>query len=134
MLTFINAKFIFNCLFIGKFRRLRVIQYCKYSPNSTCRLSSCLLAVLAMFLASSSPISSPLNESVKCSAILYSVSTCFHISNLPLPFHLHLHEMFKFFDSETQFLLNKCRQSASLFKFKRKKEIANHEQESIPEC
>ena len=59
MLTFINAKFIFNCLFIGKFKRLRLIQYCKYSPKSTCRPSSCLLAVLAVFLANSSPISSP---------------------------------------------------------------------------
>ena len=39
------------------------------------------------------------------------VSTCFHISNRPLPFHLHLHEISKFLDSETQFLVNKCRQS-----------------------
>ena len=29
------------------------------------------------------------------------VSTCFHISNRPLPFHLHLHEISKFLDSET---------------------------------
>ena len=35
-----------------------MVQYCKYSPNSTCRPSSCLLAVLAMLLANSSPISS----------------------------------------------------------------------------
>ena len=30
-----------------------------------------------------------------------SVSACFHISNRPLPFHLHLHEISKFLDSET---------------------------------
>ena len=35
---------------------------CKYSPNSRCRPSSCLLAVLSMFLANSSPISSSRNE------------------------------------------------------------------------
>ena len=35
-----------------------MVQYCKYSPNSTCRPSSCLLAVLAMLLANSSLISS----------------------------------------------------------------------------
>ena len=29
------------------------------------------------------------------------VSTCFHISNRPLPFHLHLHEISNFLDSET---------------------------------
>ena len=29
------------------------------------------------------------------------VSTCFHISNGPLPFHLHLHEISKFLNSET---------------------------------
>ena len=45
------------------------------------------------------------------------VSTCFDISNRPLPFHLHLHEISKFLDSATQFLLNKCRQIASLFNF-----------------
>ena len=28
-------------------------------------------------------------------------SACFHISNHPLPFHLHLHEISKFLDSET---------------------------------
>ena len=29
------------------------------------------------------------------------VSTRFHISNRPLPFHLHLHEISKFLDPET---------------------------------
>ena len=29
----------------------------------------------------------------------FEVSTCFHISNRPLPFHLHLHEISKFLDS-----------------------------------
>ena len=39
-----------------------------------------------------------------------------HISsNRPLPIHLHSHEISKFLDTETQFLLNKCCQSASLF-------------------
>ena len=37
---------------------------CKYSPNSRCRPSSCLLAVLSMFLANSSPISSSRNEEI----------------------------------------------------------------------
>ena len=41
----------------------------------------------------------------------------------PSPFSLTLliHEISKFLDSETYFLLNKCRQSASLFNFKGKK-------------
>ena len=34
MLTSIDVTFIFNFLLIGKFRRRRVIQFCKYSPNS----------------------------------------------------------------------------------------------------
>ena len=50
-----------------------------------------------------------------------SVSASFHISNRPLPFHLHLHGISKFLDSETEFLLNKCCQSASLFSFKKEK-------------
>ena len=29
------------------------------------------------------------------------VSTCFHISNRPLPFQLHLHEISNYLDSET---------------------------------
>ena len=60
----IDAKFTFNCLFIGKFRRYiyRAVQLCKYSPNSRCHLSSCILAVLAMFLANSCPISSLWNK------------------------------------------------------------------------
>ena len=35
---------------------------CKYSPNSRCRLLSCLLALLGMFLANSSPVYSSWNE------------------------------------------------------------------------
>ena len=35
----------------------RVVQLRKYSPNSRCRPLSCLLAVLAMFLAIISPSS-----------------------------------------------------------------------------
>ena len=49
MLTSIDVKFIFNCLFIGKYRRKRVVQFCKYSPNSRCRPPSCIMNVLAMF-------------------------------------------------------------------------------------
>ena len=64
MLT-IDLKFIFDsaCLSAGSgdkgFTCSGLVQFCKYSPNSRCRLSSCLLAVLVMFLATdSSPISS----------------------------------------------------------------------------
>ena len=58
MLTSIEVKFIFDSdgTLIGKFRSERVVQLCKYSPNSRCHPSNCLLAVLAMFLANSSPI------------------------------------------------------------------------------
>ena len=57
-----TAKFILHSVcacFIHKVRRHRVVQFYKYSPNSRCRPSSCLLAVLAMFLANSSPNQSP---------------------------------------------------------------------------
>ena len=40
----------------------RFVQLRKYSPNSRCCLSSCLLAVLAMFLAIFSPSSYSWNE------------------------------------------------------------------------
>ena len=53
-----DAKSTFNYLFIGKFRRQRVIELCKYSPDSTCHLLNCILAVLALFLANRAPISS----------------------------------------------------------------------------
>ena len=54
---FNNNKWLFNHshkiipslksrLFIDKFRRYRVVQYCKYSPNGRCHPSSCLLTVL----------------------------------------------------------------------------------------
>ena len=62
MLTSIHVKFIFNCLFIGKFRRKRVVQFCKYSPNSRCCPPSCIINVLAMFFVNSSLISSSRNE------------------------------------------------------------------------
>ena len=61
MLTSIDVKFIFNCLFIGNFRRKRVVQFCKYSPNSRCRPPSCIINVVAIA------------KRVKCSAILYSL-------------------------------------------------------------
>ena len=38
-----------------KFRRMGAFQACKSTPNSRYRSSSCLLAVLAMFLNNSSP-------------------------------------------------------------------------------
>ena len=40
----------------------RFVQLCKYSPNSRCHPSSCLLAVLAVFLAIFSPSSYSWNE------------------------------------------------------------------------
>ena len=46
-------------------------QFRKYSPNSKCRPSSCVLAVLAMFLGSSSAIIFFFANRVKCSALLY---------------------------------------------------------------
>ena len=33
--------------------------------------------------------------------VLFVVSACFHTSNRPHPFHLHLHEISMFLDSET---------------------------------
>ena len=62
MLTSIDVKFIFNCLFIGKFRRKRYVQFRKYSPNSRCRPPSCIINVLAMFFVNSSLILSSRNE------------------------------------------------------------------------
>ena len=55
--TSIDVKFMFDsaCLSANLAGR---IQVSKYSPNSRCHPSSCLLAVLAMFLANSSPNSS----------------------------------------------------------------------------
>ena len=50
MLASINVKFIFDSAHLGLLCQLR-----KYSPNSRCRPSSCLLVVLAMFLAIISP-------------------------------------------------------------------------------
>ena len=46
---FTDGKFMFDSARLGFF------QLRKYSPNSRCRPSSCLLAVLAMFLAIISP-------------------------------------------------------------------------------
>ena len=37
-------------------------RVCKYSPNSRCRILSCVLALLAMFLANSLPVYSSWNE------------------------------------------------------------------------
>ena len=56
MFTSIDVKFTFHSA------RLRVVQLRKYSPNSRCRPTSCLLAVLAMFLAIFWPSSYSWNE------------------------------------------------------------------------
>ena len=52
MLASIDAKFIFYSALLGLVAQLR-----KYSRNSRCRPSSCLLGVLDMFLAIISPSS-----------------------------------------------------------------------------
>ena len=52
----IDVKFIFDSA------RLGFVQLRKYSPNRRCRPSSCLLAVLTMFLAIFSPSSYSWNE------------------------------------------------------------------------
>ena len=61
------------------------------------------------------------NSPITSHARLASCKECFHISNRPLPIQVHSHEIFKFLDTETWFLLNKFCQSASLFNFKGKK-------------
>ena len=60
MLTVIDVKFIFDsaCLSVS-FGDKEVFQFCKYSPCFRRYPSSCLLAVLAMFLANSFPIVMP---------------------------------------------------------------------------
>ena len=60
MLNSVDVKFMHLrwCMSIGRFRRKRVVHFCKYSLNSRCCPSNCLLAVLVMFLANSLPISS----------------------------------------------------------------------------
>ena len=51
MLTSIDVKFIFDsaCLLASLGDKGLIVQLCKYSPNSRCRPSSCLLAVPALF-------------------------------------------------------------------------------------
>ena len=61
------------------------------------------------------------NSPITSHARLVSYKGCFHILNRPLPIHVHSHEISKFLDTETWFLLNKCCQSASLLNFKGKK-------------
>ena len=56
MLTSIDVKFISDSACLSASMRWRVFQFCKYSPYSRCRPWSCLLAVLAMFLANCLPI------------------------------------------------------------------------------
>ena len=61
MLTSIDVKFIFNSACLSASLGDRFVQFCKYSPNSRCRRSNCLLAVLQVW-ANSSPISFSWNE------------------------------------------------------------------------
>ena len=71
MLASIDVKFIFDCMFISKCRRYkRAGQFCKYSPNSRCRPSSCILTVLAMSLANSLLISSLQTSEMFCHFVL----------------------------------------------------------------
>ena len=53
---------IHRCSVHLRYCTFRFVQLRKYSPNSRCRLSSCLLAVLVMFLAMFSPSSYSWNE------------------------------------------------------------------------
>ena len=76
MLTSINVKF--NIPFIGKSRIQRVVEYCKYSPNNRCRPLSCLLAVLAMFLANNLPLCSSWNK-WNVSPFLLTAETAFNL-------------------------------------------------------
>ena len=59
MLTSIDVKFIFNgeCLSVSLGDK-GLFRSAKCSPNIRCHLLSCVLAVLAMFLANCSPFSS----------------------------------------------------------------------------
>ena len=52
MVTSIDVKFIFDS---ARLQEPRTFGLRKYSPNNRCRLSNCLLAVLAIFLASLVP-------------------------------------------------------------------------------
>ena len=53
---------IHRCSVHLRYCTFRFVQLRKYSPNSRCRSSSCLLAVLAMFVAIFSPSSYSWNE------------------------------------------------------------------------
>ena len=59
---FIDVKFIFDSARLGLSSSVSILSN---SPNSRCRPSSCLLAVLAMFLAIFSPVVLTLEESEK---------------------------------------------------------------------
>ena len=61
------------------------------------------------------------NSPITSHARLASCKECFHISNRPLPIHVHSHKISNFLDTETYFLLNKFCQSISLLNFKGKK-------------
>ena len=83
MLNSADVKFMHLrwCMFIGRFRRKRVVHFCKYSPNSRCRPSNCLLAVLVMFLANSLPTSS-LPKQLNLVPRFAHLTSLFHISQL----------------------------------------------------
>ena len=69
MLTTIDVKFIFNCLFIGKFRSKRVLQDCKYSLGQfvKCRLWVEFLSALYCQVLNKKDLSS-------CVHVLYKTS------------------------------------------------------------
>ena len=72
MLTSINVKFIFDsaCL-SASLGDKGLLSF----ANSRCCLLSCLLAVLAVFLANSSPISSPVKTSEICCHFVFTTKT-----------------------------------------------------------
>ena len=55
--TSIDVNFIFDSACLLASLGVKGFQFWKYSSNSRCHLSSCLLAGLAMFFTNSLPIS-----------------------------------------------------------------------------
>ena len=80
MLNSVDVKFMHLrwCMFIGRFRRKRVVHFCKYSPNSRCRRSNCFLAVLVMFLANSLKLFHYQNNSTSSPGLFNSLAILLH--------------------------------------------------------
>ena len=74
------------------------------------------------------------NSPVTSHARFKPCKECFHISNRPLPIHVHPHEISKFLNTETWLLLIKCCQSASLLNFKWKIKFRCDEVDLNPAC